>query len=70
MVSRYPKVIRLSLHQIADPDRRPLTLPAQPCPPKKQLWDIPERRESFTSRSAEVTRTMLSFNQTSDLRFP
>ena len=54
MVLRYPEVIRPSLRQIADSDRRPSDFVRPILSPKKQLWDIPGRRESFTSRSAEV----------------
>jgi len=56
VISRYPEVIWLSLRQIADSDRRPTDFACPILSPKKQLWDIPKRRESFTSRSAEVTR--------------
>ena len=59
MISRYPEVIRPSLRHIADPDRRPSDFACPILSQKKQLWDIPGRRECFTSRSAEVSRSKI-----------
>ena len=59
MISRYPKVIRPSLRQIADPDRRPSDFACPTLSQKKQLWDIPGRRGCFTSRSTEVSRSKI-----------
>ena len=56
MISRYPEVIRLSLRQIADSDRRPTDFARPILSPKKQLWDIAKRCEAYTLRSSEVTR--------------
>ena len=54
MISRCLKQIPLSFRQITDSDQKLMEFAHPILSPKKQLWDIPERRESFTSRSAEV----------------
>ena len=56
-------VIRLSLRPIADSDLTPTDSACPILSPKKQLWDLPERRESFTSCSAEVKKPRLLIPQ-------
>ena len=47
------ELIPLSLRQIAEKTKT-YRLCVPNLVPKTSTWDIPERRESFTSRSAEV----------------
>ena len=48
MISRYLELIRLLLCQIADSNRKHTDFASPILCPKKHLWDISERRESFT----------------------
>ena len=54
VISRYLELIRFSLRQIAEKNQRPTDFACPILSQKCQLWYIPERHESFTSRSAEV----------------
>ena len=51
MISRYLELIPLLLCQIAESNRKHTDFACPLLCPKKQLWDIPERRESFTPGS-------------------
>ena len=54
VISRHLELIRLSLCQIAEKNRKPTDFACPILSWKYLLWYIPESRESFTSRSAEV----------------
>ena len=54
MISRHLELISLSISQIADSNRKLTDFVCPILSQKKQLWDMPERRESFTWRSAQV----------------
>ena len=59
MISRYLDLIRLSLRQIAEYNRKPTDFACPILSKKSQLCYTPERRESFTSRSTEVIKLLL-----------
>ena len=62
-ISRYLKQILLSFRQITDSDRKLMDLACSILSPKKQLWDIPERCESFTWCSAQVKTTIQTWGK-------
>ena len=54
VTSKYLELILLLFRQIVEENRKPTDFACPVLFTKKQLWDIPERREPFNSRSAEV----------------